>query len=67
MQTETDCLAWVQVVGFFESGELPPNAQVIMVLSRLLNFNERDRERLAKQTAPQSPASNKYIPTFWSK
>jgi hypothetical protein len=44
------------VVGFFESGSCP-NAQVIMVLSRLLNFSEQDRARSKQRPRHMS---NKY-------
>ena len=45
------------LVGFFESGELPLNSTVILVLSRLLQFSEKDKVRLRKGTLKDGTAS----------
>jgi GRIP domain len=39
------------LVGFFESGELPANPQVLTVLARLLCFTDADRSRLLRSTS----------------
>ena len=36
------------LVGFFEKGQLPANQQVINVLALLLQFSEKDKERIRK-------------------
>lgn len=49
------------LLGFFESGELPASAQVLLVLETLLCFTDKDKERLARVQArgtggPRTPA-----------
>jgi hypothetical protein len=48
------------LLGFFESGELPANTQVLAVLERLLCFAEKDRERVVqlreRGPLPQTPS-----------
>ena len=54
------------LLGFFESGELPANAQVLAVLERLLCFTARDRARLSgvRRRAAAAPSPSKARSAF---
>jgi hypothetical protein len=49
------------LLGFFESGELPANAQVFAVLERLLCLTEKDKARLHR--APTSKGGRLWTPS----